>query len=222
MGKERFVLFDLDGTLIDSGRGVINCVLYALEKFGIHPATREELHPYIGPPLLFAFKEYHGLSEQEAEQALAYYRERYAVEGVYENDVYAGLYELLDALQQQGVHLVVATSKPEEFVRRILPHYELDRYFSFVAGDTFDKKRPNKEAVIAYVKQKYPSISADNTLMVGDTKYDVLGAHACGLPTVGVLYGYGQREELLASEADLLATDVAELRKILTEWLAGA
>ncbi|MBQ1950251.1 MAG: HAD-IA family hydrolase [Clostridia bacterium] len=219
--KERFILFDLDGTLIDSGRGVMNCVTYALEKFDIHPTDREELHPYIGPPLLYAFQQYHGLSEEQAEQALAYYRERYTVKGLYENDVYTGLYETLSCLRERGVHLLVATSKPEEFVKRILPHYDLDTYFEFVSGDTFDKKRPNKEAVIAYIKQQYPSISSDNTLMVGDTKYDVLGAHACDLPVVGVLYGYGEREEMLACGVDMLATDMADLRRILLDWIAG-
>lgn len=215
MKKVRYVLFDLDGTLTDPGPGITNCVAYALEKFDIHAATREELYPYIGPPLTWSFKEYHGLSDQQAEQALLYYRERFSVIGLYENELFAGIPELLADLQSRGITLIVATSKPEEFTHRILDHFDLSKYFAFVGGNTLDEKRPTKAAVIQYILSEYPVITPDNTVMVGDRHFDVEGAHAFGLPAVGVLYGYGDRAEMEAAGADYIAEDVIGLHELL-------
>ena len=212
---KRYDLFDLDGTLTDPGPGITNSVAYALEKFGIYPADRRELNPYIGPPLTWAFQEYHGLSAEQAEEALLYYRERFSEKGLYENAVYPGIPELLARLRERGHTLVVATSKPEEFTHRILEHFSLAEYFSFVAGNTLDERRPTKEAVIAYARTQLPDISWETALMIGDRKFDVEGAHACGIPAVGVLYGYGDRAELEAAGADFLAADVASLGRIL-------
>ena len=211
----RYVLFDLDGTLTDPGLGITNCVAYALERFGVHLSGREELYPYIGPPLVPSFQEYHGLTALQAEQALAYYRERFSVVGLFENEVYDGVPAMLERLQQRGCTLIVATSKPEEFTHRILEHFGLAKYFDFVGGNTLDESRPTKEAVISYIMEKYPDISAENTVMVGDRKYDVVGAHACGLPTVGVLYGYGDRSELEAVGADVIVDSVVALAAYL-------
>lgn len=211
----KYALFDLDGTLTDPVLGITNCVMYALEKFGIFPTSREELYPYIGPPLIYSFINFHSLSAEDAEKAVTYYRERFAVEGWRENQVYDGIPELLETLRERGVHLIVATSKPEEFARRILEHFDLAKYFVFVAGSTLDGQRPEKADVIAYVRDQYPEINANNTVMVGDRKYDMEGAHSQGLPAVGVLFGYGEREELEAAGADDLAADVSDLRKRL-------
>lgn len=213
----KYALFDLDGTLTDPGPGITNCVAYALDKFGIHPKDREELYPYIGPPLTYSFQEFHGLSADQAEQALLYYRERFSVKGLFENEVYAGIPQLLQSLRDRGVTLIVATSKPEEFTHRILEHFELADYFSFVGGNTLNEDRPTKEAVIAYVREHYPAITRENAVMVGDRKYDIAGAHSHGLAAIGVLYGFGDRAELEAAGADRLATDVAELQRILLE-----
>ena len=129
----RYVLFDLDGTLTDPALGITNCVIHALEKFNIFPATREELYPYIGPPLVHSFVHYHGLILEEAERAVTYYRERFAVQGLYENEMFDGIPELLEELQERGVTLIVATSKPEEFTELILEYFDLAKYFTFVA-----------------------------------------------------------------------------------------
>lgn len=211
----RYALFDLDGTLTDPGPGITNCVRYALEKFDIHPKNREELYPYIGPPLTFSFQEYHGLTAEQAEQALLYYRERFSVKGLYENEVYPGIPELLKSLKDRGVTLIVATSKPEEFTERILAHFDLAQYFDFVGGNTLNEDRPTKSAVIAYVKEHFPDISGENTVMVGDRKYDVEGAHSHGLPAVGVLYGYGDLDEMDTAGADFIAKTVQHLGEIL-------
>ena len=149
----KYVLFDLDGTLTDPGPGITNCVGHALEKFNIHPASREELYPYIGPPLIDSFQEYHGLTPEQAQQAVLYYRERFSVKGLFENEVYPGIPALLQRLKELGVTLVVATSKPEEFTVRILEHFDLARYFDFVGGNTLREERPTKSAVIAYIRE---------------------------------------------------------------------
>lgn len=211
----KYILFDLDGTLTDPGPGITNCVRYALEKFDIHPKSREELYPYIGPPLTYSFQEYHGLSVAQAEQALLYYRERFSVKGLYENEVYLGIPELLQDLCDRGVTLIVATSKPEEFTLRILKHFDLEKYFAFVAGNTLKEERPTKSSVIAYLREHYPDISEENTVMVGDRKYDVEGAHDHGLKAIGVLYGYGDLAEMKKSGANWVAHSVTELAELL-------
>ena len=213
----KYMLFDLDGTLTDPGTGITNCVAYALEKFGIHPSSREELYPYIGPPLTRSFQEYHGLTAEQAEQALLYYRERFSVKGLYENEVYRGIPEMLSDLKGRGAILMVATSKPEEFTHRILEHFDLAKYFDFVGGNTLDEKRPTKESVIRHILDTHPAMTAENTVMVGDRKFDVEGAAAVGMPCVGVLYGYGDRGELTAAHAAVLAATPAELGEVLWE-----
>ena len=156
-----------------------------------------------------------GLTPEQAQQALGYYREYFADRGLYENELYPGIAELLRTLQQAGYVLIVATSKPEEFTHTILRHFQLDSYFSFVGGNTLDERRPTKAAVIAYIRERFPDITGENTLMIGDRCYDIEGAHACGLPAVGVLYGYGSRQELEAAGADeLVQTPAALLQSI--------
>lgn len=212
-----YLLFDLDGTLTDPGLGITNSVLYALEKFGVIPAAREELYPYIGPPLTDSFQRYHGLTQEQAQQALGYYREYFSSRGLYENELYPGIEPLLRTLRQAGYTLVVATSKPEEFTHTILRYFGLDGYFTFVGGNTLDESRPTKTAVIGYIREQYPDITGENTLMIGDRCYDIEGAHACGLPAVGVLYGYGSRQELETAGADALAKTPEELEEIIRQ-----
>lgn len=212
---ERYILFDLDGTLTDPGEGITNCVGYALRKFGVEPRCREELYPYIGPPLVPSFEKYHGLTHEQAQQALLYYRERFSAVGMFENEPYPGITQLLGSLRAEGYRLLVATSKPEEFTVQILAHFGLDRYFDFVGGNTLQESRPTKADVIRYVMEQNPGITTDNTLMVGDRHHDVDGATACGLRTVGVLYGYGSREELEEAGAFAVATDLAQLGAII-------
>ncbi len=215
----QYVLFDLDGTLTDPGEGITNCVRYALEKFGIYPQSREELYPYIGPPLTASFQQYHHLSAEQAEQALAYYRERFSTVGMFENGLYDGVERFLDRLQRDGYRLMVATSKPEEFTVPILEHFDLLRYFEFVGGNTLQESRPTKESVIRYVMERFPTMSSENALMVGDRTYDIVGAHACGLRAVGVLYGYGDEAELSQSGADAIATGFDELEAVIRRLL---
>ncbi len=209
--QQKYLLFDLDGTLTDPAEGITNSVMYALGKFGVFIRDRRELYPYIGPPLTDSFMRYHGLSAAQAEEALGYYREYFSVKGMFENVPYSGIVALLKELCSKGYTLMIATSKPEEFTVQILQHFSLDRFFAFVAGNTLDESRPTKASVISYLRERYSAINADNALMIGDRKYDIEGAQQNGLPSIGVLYGYGSREELDAAGATAIVADLNEL-----------
>ena len=217
--QQKYLLFDLDGTLTDPAEGITNSVMYALKKFGIFIEDRRELYPYIGPPLTDSFMRYHGLSAAQAEKALRYYREYFSVKGMFENTPYSGIAAFLEGLSNKGYTLLIATSKPEEFTVQILQHFSLDKHFAFVAGNTLDESRPTKASVIAYLREQYPAICAENALMIGDRKFDIEGARQKGLASIGVLYGYGSREELESAGATALAADLdeltAEIRRLL-------
>lgn len=195
-------LFDLDGTLTESGIGITRSVAYALKKHGVTETDQEKLDRFVGPPLIDSFMRFYGFSREDAVQAVADYREYYAVTGIFENRVYDGVFEMLEALTRGGVRCILATSKPEHYANQILAHFDLANYFDFVAGATMDEKRTNKSDVIAYALAQ---TKAENAVMVGDREHDVLGAKAHGLDTIGVLYGYGSREELASAGAAYLA-----------------
>ena len=208
------IFFDLDGTLTDPGEGITNSVAYALQKFGIAVRDKSELTRFIGPPLVDAFMEYYGFTKENAEKALAYYREYFAPKGIFENAVIEGIPELLGTLQAHGKKLYVATSKPEPFAIQILQHFALDGYFEGIYGSTMDETRNKKDAVIAYALAETDADSAD-TVMVGDRHHDIDGAKKNGMRSVGVLFGYGSREELRGAGADAVAETVDQLQKIL-------
>ena len=216
----KYVLFDLDGTLTDPGLGITNCVIYALKHFDIEPSSREELFPYIGPPLKDSFMNFHDLSNEQAEKALWLYRERFDTKGLYENELIEGIPELLKSLKNRGFKLIIATSKPEEYTVRILQHFAIDQYFDFVGGNNLREERPKKSDVIRYIMENHPDMSGENAIMVGDRKYDVEGAHEFGIPTIGVLFGYGSREELESAGADFVVKTASELENCLIRHYA--
>ncbi len=209
------ILFDLDGTLTDPGEGITNSVQYALKKMGIEVTDKNELYKFIGPPLIGAFCEFYNMSEEDARLALTYYREYFSVTGIFENEKYEGIEDLLSYLIRKEKNLYVATSKPELFAEKIIEHFGFSKYFIKVEGSTFDEKRVAKEEVIEHLIKTY-GINPEETVMVGDRKHDIIGAHKNKIKAVGVLYGYGDLEELKSSGADYIAKDVSELKKILT------
>lgn len=196
------VLFDLDGTLTESGIGITRSVAYALKKRGIEETDQKKLDRFIGPPLIDTFQELYGFTEEEARQSVADFREYFSVKGIFENRVYDGAERMLQALQKAGKTCILATSKPEEYAVQIMERFGLVKYFAKICGATMDEKRTDKAAVIAYAMD---GTDKDTAIMVGDREHDVLGARAQGIPCIGVLYGYGSREELEASGADCLA-----------------
>ena len=208
------ILFDLDGTLTDPVMGITNAVMYALEKMGRHVPERKELHRFIGPPLLDSFEGYCGMSPEEAEEAVRLYRVYFPEKGIFENEVYAGIPEMLAALRAAGKRLVLATSKPEKFARIIMAHFGLDAYVPEIAGATFDTSRSKKGQVIAYALETF-GIDPATAVMVGDREHDMFGGKENGLPGVGVTYGYGDRPELENAGAVAVADSPEELLEIL-------
>lgn len=216
MAKQQdYVLWDLDGTLTDPMTGITQCVQYALQTFGIQVDDLRQLCCFIGPPLIDSFQEYYGFSEEQALQAVAKYRERFSTVGWRENVVYPGIPALLQRLCRAGVTSMLATSKPEVFARKILAHFGLEDYFSFIGGATLDNSRSRKEEVIRYVLEANALNDLSRVIMVGDRKYDITGAHSAGLRAIGVLYGYGSREELTQAGADVIAANISELEACL-------
>jgi len=205
------VLFDLDGTLTDPGLGITNSVMYALRKWNIEVEDRRELYRFIGPPLSESFCRYYGFSEEDKWKAVEYYREYFRDRGLFENEVYEGVVAMLKALRDAGKRIMLATSKPEEFAIRILKHFDLYDYFDFVGGGSMDDSRSSKGDVIAYVLHSCGITSSEGVLMVGDREHDVIGAKAHKIDCVGVLYGYGSREELESAGAVAIAKDPVEI-----------
>lgn len=206
------ILFDLDGTLTDSGEGIINCAAPALEHFGIPIPQRDALRVFVGPPLHDTFRQF-GVPEDQVDEAIRIYRSRYVPIGKFENTPYPGIRELLEKLRAQGHRLFVATSKPEDMSVEILEHFDLARFFDRICGASLDRSRSSKDAVIAYLLQQHGA--GEQMVMVGDTVFDILGAAAHGIPAVGVAWGYGSVEEMKKAGAAAIATTMDELFRIL-------
>ena len=209
------ILFDLDGTLTDPGLGITNSVMYALKKFNIEVEDRTSLYKFIGPPLRESYAKYYHLSDEEITRAVAYYREYFSVKGIYENVLYDGIAELLEQIKDSGRKVVLATSKPEEFAAEILRYFHIDHYFDFVAGSTMDGTRVRKADVITYAIESYGITDLSLAVMVGDREHDILGAGEIGLDSIGVLYGYGSREELENAGATYIAEHVADIMNFI-------
>ena len=209
------LLFDLDGTLTDPSVGITNSVMYALRHMGVEPPERRTLYKFIGPPLMDSFAQEYGFSQEEARQAISWYREYFQDRGIFENAPYPGIADVLHALRGTGKRLLVATSKPEIFARRILERFGLIDAFEFVAGANLDETRTRKHEVIAYALETCGICEKDSAVMIGDREHDVLGARREGLDCIGVLYGFGSREELLGEGAIALAETVWDVARLL-------
>jgi len=205
------ILFDLDGTLTDPKIGITKSVQFALRAFGIEVDDPDTLRPFIGPPLSESFQEFYGFDEAGAQDAIRKYREYFSVTGIYENSLYDGIPAMLDALQRQGKTLILATSKPTVYAQQILEHFGLAPYFAFVSGSELDGTRVKKSEVINHALTSCGIADTAAAVMVGDREHDMLGAKATGLASVGVLYGYGDRDELQQAGADVIVQSVAEL-----------
>lgn len=208
----RVILFDLDGTLMDSGEGITKSVQYAIEKLGMGEYPLEELRSFVGPPLMEQFMSFCDISQERAKKAVAFYRERYSLVGLYENRPYEGIQKLLKNLKEQGYLLGVASSKPEYFVDKILEYFSLDQYFDAVVGSELSGYRTGKAEVVNEALERLGvSDRRQEVVLVGDRKYDVLGARAVGIDCIAVSYGYGDMQELLEAHPVNIARSVEEL-----------
>jgi len=213
MNKE-YILFDLDGTLTDPKIGITKSTQYALAHFGINTENPDDLCKHIGPPIRTSFKEY-GLTDAEVEEAVSKYRERFVDVGIYENTMYQGVDEMLQKLQDSGKTLILATSKVAAYAQIILEHFNLAKFFTFVSGSELNGDRSEKSEVIQYALDQNNISDLSKCIMIGDRKYDIVGAKAIGIDSIGVLYGYGDYEELSQAGADHIVKDVDALSDLL-------
>lgn len=216
--KYQYILFDLDGTLTDPKSGITSCVQYALGSFGVEEPDLDKLEPFIGPPLRESFMEYYGFTLERAEKAVEKYRERFSTKGIYENEIYPGIRELLKKLKENGAKLAVASSKPEIYVKEILRYFEIEDYFSVVTGSELNGVRDRKEEVVEEALrrlfgQEPPDYA--HTAMIGDRKFDIQGGRAWGVTCIGVSYGYAAAGELEEAGADAIADSVEKLGNLL-------
>ncbi len=225
----RYILFDLDGTLTDPKLGITSCVQYALGKMGIEEPDRDKLEPFIGPPLLDSFRDYYGLDGEKGQQAVAYYRERFRTIGLFENEIYPGISQMLEKLQKAGIHLAVASSKPTVFVTQILEYFGILSCFEVVVGSELDGRCSQKDEVVREAlaqllkgtetegQESGNMAYRQDVAMVGDRKFDVEGAKAYRIVSVGVSYGYAAAGELEQAGADVIVKTVEELGERLSE-----
>ena len=211
----QYILFDLDGTLVESGMGIMNSAQYALRKHGIEIDDASTLSDFIGPPLRNSFMELYGFSKEQADQAITYYREYYSVTGIYENTLYPGVTQVIDKLRAAGKTVILATSKPTFYAEKILARYNLTESFVFIAGSEMDGQRSEKAEIIQYVLDEMHIADKREVVMIGDRRHDIIGAVAVGVDSIGVLYGYGNREEFEAAGATWIVESAEDLLKIL-------
>ena len=209
------VLFDLDGTLTDSREGIINGFIYGLKSIGIEENDRKSIEKYIGPPLDESFRNGYNLDEEKVQRAVNKYREYYSVEGLYLNKIYEGMKELIIDLYNNGKNVILATAKPIEFSKRILEQNDIKQYFYFLSGYMIDGTRTTKSEIIKYALDNIEDLNLEESVMVGDRHYDIEGAKANNLQTIGVTYGFGTEQELKDAGATYIAHNMDELRKII-------
>jgi phosphoglycolate phosphatase len=208
------LLFDLDGTLTDPKIGITKSVQYSLEKMGILGGSLDSLVKFIGPPLKESYVKYYALCDEDADLAIKYYREYFSVTGIFENALYTGIDVLLKELWERNTVLVVATSKPTVYSKRICEHFDIMKYFTAIEGSELDGTRSSKAELIGYIIKKY-GIDKERTLMIGDREHDIIGAKRNSIKSVGVGYGYGGREELENAGADYYVRTIEELSELL-------
>ena len=211
---KKAILFDLDGTITDSGEGIMNCATLALEYFGLPVPSREEMRVFVGPPLDQTFIRF-GVPADKTDEAIKVFRSRYTTVGKFENFPYPGVADMLQSLKEQGHRLFVATSKPEVMANEVLRHFDLDGYFEQIAGATLDGSRSHKADVITYLLGLTGDVG--QTLMVGDTAFDVIGAAAHGISTIGVSWGYGTVEDMEKAGAIAIAHSMEELVALINQ-----
>ena len=214
----KHILFDIDGTLTEPLRGIINAITYAMPAMGLPiPKDTNALRVIVGPPLIDSFQSIFGLSPEDARRMLTVYREYYADRGLFEAHVYDGIIPLLDTLQKDGYLLHTVTSKPIEYVEPLLERFALRRYFTFLAADDLACTRHGKSLVFQYLLDHVPDVTAENTIMVGDRKFDVIAAHERGMRVIGCAWGHADPGELEAAGADFIARTPDEVRQIISQ-----
>lgn len=213
--RYQWYLFDLDGTLTDPKEGITKCFRYALEKMGVESPALTELEKYIGPPLIKSFRDY--FSEEDAKKAVEYYRERFRDVGIFENGVYGGIADMLQAAKAQGKKLALATSKPQHFAQIIMDHYGLAQYIDVLVGSRGDGQTKADVIRQVFVEAGLDDDAKKCAIMVGDRLHDIEGAKECGIDSLGVRFGYAKENELEEAGADYIVATTEELKAFIME-----
>ncbi len=211
----KYILFDLDGTITDSGEGITKAVQYSLKHFAILVDDINDLRKFVGPPLRDSYKNFYGFDDEKADIGLIKFREYYVDKGIYENRLYDGIIELLDKLNKNGKIILLATSKPEVYAKKILKYFKIDKHFTFVAGSDLEETRVKKGDVIKYALEGAKISDLANAIMIGDREHDIIGARENNIKSIGVVYGYGDLEELTKAKADYIVNNISEVLDIL-------
>lgn len=214
------ILFDLDGTLTNPREGITNSVKHALKEMKKKIPSEKKLDLFIGPPLKESFVKFCEMTQEEADRAVDLYRDYFSEKGLYENIPYEGIEAVLSSLKKGGHKLVVATSKPTVFAVKILEKFKLAKFFDHIQGSELDGTGVDKEEVIRNALSAIEAKNLEQVIMIGDREHDIIGAKKVGITSVGVLYGYGEFEELDKAGADELVDDLEELLEILEDYLA--
>lgn len=191
----QYIMFDLDGTLAESGKGVISSVHYSLEKLGVEPLPEEEMLKFIGPPLLYSYMNFMGMDEETANRAIDFYRKHYEKEGHYLSPLYEGVREILEELKERGKNLLVVTSKPMNMARKIIHNNGLDELFQDIVGPLPEEKTVEKDEMIRRAFKRNKITSGKQAVMIGDRQYDIWAAKKNQMDCIAVLFGYGSLEE---------------------------
>lgn len=211
-----YVIFDFDGTVADTGEGILKSLQYSFEQMGREVPDLSDLKKFIGPPIHYSFVTFYGVSENEVEQYIKKYRERYRKIGVYECFVYDSMVETLKTLRENGVKLGIASSKPIKLVYDVMEYLRLTEYFDAVVGTQFDdSNHPGKTDLVLQSMEKLEDSDKSRTLMVGDRFFDIDGAAGAGVDSVGVTYGYGSREEFMEHNATYIVDSPKEILNIV-------
>jgi len=205
----------LDGTISDPKEGITKSIQYSLKAFDINVTDTDALTPFIGPPLRDSYKKYYGFTDEEAEKAVEKYREYFSEIGIFENTIYEGMDILLKTLQGADKTLIIATSKPTVYAEKILEYFKIAQYFTFVSGSELDGRRSKKSEIIRYALDNLDITDIKNAIMIGDRKYDIIGAKEIGMDNIGVLYGYGGLQELRNARASVIVESVRDLHDML-------
>lgn len=211
----KYVLFDLDGTITDPKEGITKSIQYSLRKFGIEVEDLDSLCPFIGPPLSQSYEKFYGFSHEQAMEAVDEYRVYYRKKGIFECYLYEGIRELVKDLHESGIKVILATSKPEEFAVQLLEHFDILKYFDVVAGSTMDGSRVEKVDVIKHAVSRLSGFRPEEAVMVGDRKFDYIGAKECNIPCILIGYGYGEMQELEECKPFAIKSTVSELKEYL-------
>lgn len=216
MNKFDYVIFDFDGTVVDTGEGILKSLQYSFREMGREVPPMEDLKKFIGPPIHYSYTHFYGVSEDEVGDYIRKYRERYKIKGIYESQLYDGMKELLESLKEKGVKLGIASSKPEHLIYAVADFLKITDCFDAIVGvKVDDSNHSTKAGLVSEAMKLLGAEDKSKVLMVGDRKFDIDGAAGAGVKSCGALWGYGDEEEFRAHNADFIISAPKDVKKLV-------